>query len=245
MPTRVTPLPAPAPTPEKNAGLITFDGGNQAQFYNTGGAWVWTTAGTTERARIDSSGDLHLARTSSSGTGVSLISDGRVFTDSPTANSQFTQRETSGGGSCIDFFRPLTTNSPYFAYFGTEASFTTRGSIFYNRTTGLVNFATTSDERLKKNIQEAPLATAIVEALKVRQFDWKDSGNHLNFGFVAQELYEVAPFAVSAGTSDEEDIGKAPWSVDNSTLVPMLVKAMQEQQAIINSLKARLDAANL
>lgn len=195
-----------------------------------------------ERARIDTSGNWLVGTTSVFGSGVSVRQNGAIYADSPNSNSSFVQRETSGGGSCIDFFRPITTNNATFAYFGTEDSFTTRGTIFYNRTTGLVNYTTTSDKRLKTNIQNAPSATDLVGALQVRQFDWKDSGNHLEFGFVAQELYEVAPFAVSAGTTDEEDIGKAPWSVDNSTLVPMLVKAIQEQQAIITALTARVAA---
>jgi hypothetical protein len=198
--------------------------------------------GATKHLTIDTSGNLLVGTTSVGGSGITVQPSGRIITDSPTSNSTFTQRETLGGGSCIDFFRPLTTNNPAFVYFGTEASFTTRGSIVYNRDTGLVNYNTMSDRRLKNNIQNAPDALGIVAAIKVRSFDWKDSGNHLDFGFVAQELHEVAPQAVSVGSSGDEEIGKAPWSVDNSTLVPLLVKAIQEQQAIITALTARVEA---
>jgi hypothetical protein len=220
------------------------DGSGATQFaYNDHLAFLSDGGGTpTERARIDASGNLHVGRTTSSGTGVTLNPTGLVAADSPTNNSIFVQRETGGGGSCVDLFRPITTNNPHFMYFGTEATFTTRGSIFYNRGTGLVVYNTTSDKRLKENIVDASAASALVSDIKVRSFDWKNSESHLDFGFVAQELYEVAPFAVTAGSADDEEIGKAPWSVDSSALVPLLTKALQEALTKIEALEARVAA---
>ena len=67
-------------------------------------------------------------------------------------------------------------------------------------------------------------------------------------GVIAQELEQVFPAMVEevADTDAEgNDLGTTTKSVKYSVFVPMLIKAMQEQQAIIESLKARLDAANI
>jgi Chaperone of endosialidase len=99
------------------------------------------------------------------------------------------------------------------------------------------NFVTSSDERLKENIVDAPSALQSVGNLKVRSFDWKGDSKHQEFGLVAQEVNTVAPEAVSQGL-EETDM----WGVDFGKLVPRLVKAIQEQQALIVELKADVAA---
>ena len=67
-------------------------------------------------------------------------------------------------------------------------------------------------------------------------------------GVVAQELETVFPAMVEETKDvdkDLNDLGTVTKTVKYSVFIPMLIKAMQEQQAIIESLKARLDAANL
>ena len=56
-------------------------------------------------------------------------------------------------------------------------------------------------------------------------------------GFLAQELNAEYPWAVSEGGEDEKT---NPWAVDYGKLTPILVKAIQEQQTIINDLKSRI-----
>ena len=106
------------------------------------------------------------------------------------------------------------------------------------------NFVTSSDERLKTNIVDAPSALSSVGSIKVRSFDWVGDGKHQEFGLVAQEINTVAPEAVSQGL-EEADM----WGVDFGKLVPRLVKAIQELKAIndtqaetINALTARVVA---
>jgi hypothetical protein len=105
------------------------------------------------------------------------------------------------------------------------------GSITTSGTLTLYN--TTSDQRLKENIQDAAPASALIDALQVRQYDWKADGNHQRYGFIAQELVTVAPEAVHQPADPEKMM-----AVDYSKLVPMLVKEIQ-------SLRARLAAANI
>jgi len=88
-------------------------------------------------------------------------------------------------------------------------------------------------------------ALAKVAQLKPITYTWKASGQSTQ-GFIAHELQSVVPDCV-VGEKDalNADGSIKPQGVDTSFLVATLTAAIQEQQAIIVSLKARLDAANL
>jgi len=105
------------------------------------------------------------------------------------------------------------------------------GGVAQNGTTG-VSFNTSSDQRLKENIVDAPFASDDIDAIQVRSFDWKADGSHQKYGMVAQELQSVAPEAVSEGANEEEMMG-----VDYSKLVPMLVKEIQSLRARVAQLE--------
>ena len=94
-------------------------------------------------------------------------------------------------------------------------------------------YATTSDKRLKENIEDADSASALIDSLQVRKFDWK-VGSHQRYGFVAQELVTVVPEAVYQ-PSDPEDM----MAVDYSKLVPILVKEIQSLRARISALEVK------
>jgi hypothetical protein len=89
-------------------------------------------------------------------------------------------------------------------------------------TSSATTFNTSSDQRLKENIADADDAGNKIDAIQVRQFDWKVDGSHQDYGMVAQELLEVAPEAVASCATQEEMMG-----VDYSKLVPMLIKEIQ------------------
>jgi hypothetical protein len=108
-----------------------------------------------------------------------------------------------------------------------------------------IAFNNASDERLKENIQNSGSAIQDIKDIKVRQFDWKDGiDTHRDFGFVAQELVNIVPEAVSQGTDELNDNGKPirSWGVDYSHIVPRLVKVCQEQQTKIEELEAEVTA---
>ena len=96
-------------------------------------------------------------------------------------------------------------------------------------------YNTSSDERLKDNIVDAPSASDDIDAIQVRSFDWKADGSHQKYGMVAQELQSVAPEAVS-GDADSDDM----MGVDYSKLVPMMLKEIQSLRARV----AQLEGAN-
>ena len=87
-----------------------------------------------------------------------------------------------------------------------------------------------SDERLKENIVDAPSGN--IDDLQVRSFDWKSDGKHQKYGFVAQELNSVAPYAVSEGETEEDML-----AVNYASLVPMLVKEIQDLKLELQKIK--------
>jgi hypothetical protein len=97
-----------------------------------------------------------------------------------------------------------------------------------------VIYSETSDRRLKDGIVDAPYALDRLMKIPVRKFYFKsDSAKRLEDGFIAQELYEVYPEAVSKPDTEE-----GTWGVDYGRLSPIIVKSIQDQQATIEELKA-------
>jgi hypothetical protein len=74
--------------------------------------------------------------------------------------------------------------------------------------------------------------------IQVRDYVYKaDASKTQVTGFIAQELYDIFPNAVTKPANAEE-----MWSVDYGKVTPLLVKAIQEQQAEIEALKAKLES---
>ncbi len=96
------------------------------------------------------------------------------------------------------------------------------------------SFPTSSDARLKDNIEDAKDSGDIIDKIKVRQFDWKKTGKHQDYGMIAQELILEVPDAVSTPTEDHEMMG-----VDYSKLVPLMMKEIQNLRKEIKSLKEK------
>ena len=95
-------------------------------------------------------------------------------------------------------------------------------------------YNTTSDERMKENIQDANDAGDKIDAIKIRQFDWisEYGGEHQDYGVIAQELLPVAPEAVSKGYTEDDMM-----SVDYSKLVPTLIKEIQSLRKRVEELE--------
>jgi hypothetical protein len=103
----------------------------------------------------------------------------------------------------------------------------------------LTSYTTTSDYRLKEDLQQIK-GLEVLSAIKVYNYKWKSEDSRMD-GVLAHELAEVLPYAVT-GEKDEvnEDGTEKMQGVDYSKIVPILIKAIQEQQEQINSLKNQI-----
>ena len=191
----------------------------------TGGTGVnfdfYDLASSALRARINSSGNLLVGASSLNGAGKVEISYDRA------SHWGLQIRNTTGTTQATTYiaFKYVNTQTGYIESSGSTTS-----------------YITTSDYRLKENVQPMTGALAKVALLKPCTYTWKSDGTP-GQGFIAHELQEVCADAVS-GEKDavNEDGSIKPQGIDTSFLVATLTAAIQEQQAIIEQLKADVAA---
>ena len=189
-----------------------------------------SSAALAERARITSGGDLLVGTTStasSSGTGFKVLANLGVtghFDPTVVTPSNNTSQ------SCWDIYSTATS-----------------GYRFYVTTSGVVNAITTtisaiSDQRLKENIQDLDVGLDAIMSLKPRKFDWKaGKGKDIkgDRGFIAQEFEQVFPDLIDEWR-DPAPEGEEPYKSVRQDLIPVLVKAIQELKAELDTAKAEL-----
>jgi len=243
-----------------NSGLTKFTIRNAYGYHSTGAelsldsGYISLNTGTsyTERMRILSNGVLLFHTTTQSGisNGTSNISCGSLGSGqlvlATNNDTPVILNRALGSGNMITF----RNNG------GTIGSISQNGSV--------MTYGGTSDYRLKENVADMTNATTRLKQLKPKKFNYiSDTTNTLYDGFLAHEVAAVVPDAV-VGTKDamtaqvlytegdELPDGKSVGDVkeasvpdyqmlDNSKLVPLLVKTVQEQQTIIEDLKARIE----
>jgi hypothetical protein len=143
-----------------------------------------------------------------------------------------------------------TTNNTFYAYgyYNVGAgAYKFRVADSGNVTNTNNSYGALSDVKLKENIVDATPKLASLQNVRIVNYN-RIGSEEKELGVIAQELEQVFPALVETHIDrDREgnDLGTVTKSVKYSVFVPMLIKAVQEQQAIIESLKARLDAANL
>ena len=95
-----------------------------------------------------------------------------------------------------------------------------------------------SDARYKENIVDSKYGLSTVMALKPRAYNLIDQADKPQIGFIAQEVVDVVPEVVE---SVHNSITKQDrYTLAYTQLIPVLTKAMQEQQAMIEALTARV-----
>ena len=184
-----------------------------------------------ERMRIDSNGDLGWSTTSDvadSGAGTK----GVFFSQSRYSFAGGTSTNTDGLIE-INKTNSVASNNNV-VVFQLDGSF--QGDIDFNG--GVVRYNTTSDYRRKENVTPLENATNQLKQLKTYNFNFIDNPDFTHQGFLAHEAQEVVPNAVS-GSKDAVDSDGNPiyQTMDNSVLVPLLVKTIQELEARITTLE--------
>lgn len=179
--------------------------------------------GNAERVRINTNGDFLVGTTST------VVGGGghRAVIAFAGAVSQY------GLG-----FRPAADNTVTMTF--TNAANALIGSVY--TTSSTTAFNTSSDYRLKNTIAPMTGALAKVALLKPVTYKWNVDGSD-GQGFIAHELAEVEPGCVT-GEKDAVDAEGNPQyqGIDTSFLVATLTAAIQEQQALIQSLTDRITA---
>ena len=182
----------------------------------------------------------------------------------------------SGGGIVLDNSETDTNGTAYMNFKQGNSSI---GYIFRNGTTAAVVYSTSSDYRLKENVNYDFDATTRLKELKPAKFNWiSDPSSQIVDGFLAHEVSSIVPEAIvgtkdetetkekvvisSDGKIDAEWIEEADWikgkedntyendttweatkvvpkyqAIDQSKLVPLLVKTIQELEARITTLE--------
>ena len=180
----------------------------------------------TEAMRIDSSGNL-LVGTTSQTFGEKL----KVTTSGSGNNTAFFEFTSSDDRAVIISKHGWSTGSTSRTHLAIlNDSNTQVGSI--DATGTATTFNTSSDGRLKDVTGEAR-GLEVINELNPVAYNWKESGQ-ADEGLIAQEVLDIVPNAV---TGSEEKY----YQMDYSKLVTPLIKAIQEQQTIIDDLKTRIE----
>ncbi|MBS1624630.1 MAG: tail fiber domain-containing protein [Bacteroidetes bacterium] len=164
-----------------------------------------------------------------------------LYSAAPTTSLSATNSKMLMDGSS-NTFRPTNDNVMSLGASGSRwtAVWATNGTI------------QTSDERFKTNIQPLAPGLSAVMQLKPISYTWKDEklrlGTGINYGFSAQEVSNTIPdLVIHSATTVDKETGKMTseyadsYGVKYSEFTPVMVKAIQEQQAIIEKLQKQVD----
>ena len=176
-----------------------------------------------ERMRITSGGQL-LINTQTLPNGTSAYGAGFA----PNSEARTTFHSASN-----------TTSSSKLAYFlnpnGEVGSIATSGSS--------TSYNTSSDYRLKENVEEMTGALDRVDALKPSRFNFIADPEKTVDGFLAHEVQAIVPEAVTGEKDAVDEEGNPIYQgIDQSKIVPLLVGAIKELRAEIELLKSQLNA---
>jgi hypothetical protein len=192
----------------------------------------------TERMRISSNGRVFIATTAQQfGPANLTVLSGGV--------SGIVSRNNAAGGWNLICGSSSNSGTYYFAAFQRHDTSALIGQITSTNGTS-TTYGTTSDYRLKENVQ--PLTDAInrVKQLQPKRFNFIANTEETLDGFLAHEVDEVTPQAVVGAKDAVEDDGQIkPQCIDHSMLVPLLTAALQEALQKIETLEQRLSDAGI
>jgi len=222
-------------SPSTTRGYIQYD--NTAE-------WMRFATNGSERARIDSSGNLLVGATSQPIGGVTT----RLSVSYATSDYSFGVRSTAGTpyGIIVNYSTTPNNTGSEVIYF----SDSTTGRFVVRSNGGIANYsgndANLSDRREKTNFAPAGEYLSKICAIPVQTFNYidqnleEDSG--LTLGVVAQDVQAVAPELVSESNWGTQEEPKVRLSIYQTDMQYALMKCIQEQQAMIEELKAKVAA---
>jgi len=189
---------------------------------------VGSSSSSAEKMRMTTAGYYHFNSTGGHGPGgmVNITNGG---TNTVTANALNVRSDTVN--YALTLTNTVNGDCIWFSDNGTNG----RGSI--NVTSSGTTYNTTSDRRLKDNIQPISDATDKLMDMKPVTHTWIANPNDPQVhGFIAQEMKEIIPEAVHG-----EPDGDEMMSMDYGRITPVIVAALQDALKEIKELKTRID----
>jgi hypothetical protein len=194
----------------------------QHLWYNAPSGTAGNAITFTQAMTLDASGNLLVGKTSASVTTVG-------FQTLPSGEASVAMTATTGAATTLNVYS--TGAAAYRFFVGMN------GTISATNTT----ISAISDARLKENVEDIDVGLGAILALKPRKFDWKaGKGKDIkgDRGFIAQEFEQVFPQLVDEW-KDPAPEGEAPYKSVRQDLIPVLVKAIQELTARVQTLEAK------
>lgn len=238
-------------------------------YYSTGNQWIYNTTAPAERYSLYNG--THTWSNAPSGTAgtaatftdrMTLDASGNLLVGtvaSPVAKVQIEQSSASINGTDIRATSASYTNTVLQLGADRNTSNSTYNMIqatrygavtcFIVRDSGNVqnvnnSYGAISDIKLKENIVDATPKLDKLNQVRIVNYNLKTDPNQKQIGVIAQELEAIFPSMVENIKDRDEDgneLDETTKSVKYSVFVPILIKAIQEQQAMINELKAEID----
>ena len=206
---------------DNNKIQIRHDGNTSLGAFISDDTLTFNVGSGTERMRFDSSG-------------------GHVFigASSFSSGAKGKQFEFNNNAIALRSGSALTTTQFHEGFHnpnGAVGTISTNGSS--------TSFNTSSDYRLKENVVTDWNATSRLKQLKPSRFNFIADTNTTIDGFLAHEVSSIVPEAVT-GEKDavDDDDNIVPQSIDQSKLVPLLTKTLQEALTRIDTLEAEVKA---
>jgi hypothetical protein len=171
---------------------------------------------------------------------IDSASGGRVGigTDSPSYKLSIQNSTTE---TCLELINQATSSNHRIVDF-VDGAGSLCGNISIDTSANTVAYNTSSDYRLKENVDYDFTALDRVAQLKPARFNFIADADTTVDGFLAHEVQDIVPEAIFGEKDAVDDEGIPEYQgIDQSKLVPLLTKAIQEQQTIIDDLKSRIE----
>jgi hypothetical protein len=170
----------------------------------------------TLRLMIDSSGKVFIGLSAQINSSMLSVGDGGVG--------------ITYSGAPANYYRQIYQSSSgnLFFYNGSNQGYIDQAGAFNDA----------SDERIKKDIEDISYGLDTVKALKPRKYKMKLNDDE-QIGFIAQEVESLVPEIVNTGETPD---GEEQKGMSYGHLTAVLTKAIQEQQTLIETLQAKVEA---
>jgi len=238
-----------------NSGSSSQEAITYQQALRFGTATGANAAGFTERARIDSSGNVGIGVTPSAWSSTKAIEVGSLGTALWSSGAGSTSL-SAGAYYNSGWKYANSTTKPALIDWDTAGKINTYTATATGTAGNAITFVTgpfvanggiswtngSSDARLKKNFEISQGLTELLQIEPVKfHFDWEEDGAPKRLGFKAQNLLPLIPEMVVEKEDKAED-GTPYLTITPDYILPVLVKAIQEQQALITTLTDRITA---